>query len=98
MSVLFEEENYSFNTTDSPSAKFDSKNQDKNSLVNQIIMLFFACLCVLGAYYIPKYLSPKTEARVVYFEDITEARMRLIPVNERDNFINKLPSRTPVPR
>ncbi len=99
MPVVFEEENFSFNnTTNSPSAKFDTKNQESSSVAKQTMMLFFACVCVLGAYYIPKYLSPKTEAKVIYFEDITEARMRLVPVKERDDFINKLPSRSSVPQ
>ncbi len=93
MSVVFEEENISFNSQNSQAAQYQRKVEERASPLNQAIMLFFACLCVIGAYYIPKYFNPPQEEKVVYFEDITEARMRLIPAKDRDVYLNSLPSR-----
>jgi hypothetical protein len=90
---VFEEENFTFNTQNTQAAQYQRKVEERASPLNQAIMLFFACLCVLGAYFIPRYLNPPQKEKVVYFEDITEARMRLIPAKDRDAFINKLPSR-----
>ena len=93
MPVLFEEENFSFNNQNSQAAQYQRKAQERTSPLNQAIMLFFAVLCLGGAYYLPSIINPPEEERVVYFEDITEERMRLIPEKDREAFINKLPSR-----
>jgi hypothetical protein len=93
MSVVFEEENISFNDQNSQAAQYQRKVEERASPLNQAIMLFFACLCVVGAYYIPKHFNPPQKEKVVYFEDITEARMRLIPAKDRDAYLNSLPSR-----
>lgn len=93
MPVVFEEENISFNNQNSQAAQYQRKVEERASPLNQAIMLFFACLCLLAAYYIPHYFNPPEEEKVVYFEDITEARMRLIPAKDRDAFVSGLPSR-----
>ena len=59
-------------------------------------MLLFACICIFGAYYIPKIISPVQAEREVYLEDITESRMRLIPEKSRDEVLSKLKSRSAV--
>ncbi len=93
MSVVFEEENFSYNAQNTQAAKYQRKVEERSSPLNQAIMLFFACLCMVGTYYIPRYFNPSEKERVVYFEDITEARMRLIPAKDREAFINNLPTR-----
>lgn len=93
MPVVFEEENISFNSQNSQAAQYQRKVEERASPLNQAIMLFFACLCAVGAYYIPHYLNPPEKERVVYFEDITEARMRLIPAKDRETYLSNLPTR-----
>lgn len=93
MSVVFEEENFSFNNQNSQSVKDQKRLSERTSPLNQAIMLFFACLCVLGAYFVPSYINPPKEGKVIYLEDITESRMRLIPEKDREAFISKFPSR-----
>lgn len=94
MPVVFEDENFSFNSQNTQAAQYDRKAKEKASPLNQVIMLFFALLCACGAYYIPKIVKPVEKEKIVYFEDITEARMRLIPADERDAYLSKLPYRT----
>jgi hypothetical protein len=93
MPVVFEDENFSFNSQNTQAAQYERKVQKKASPLNQAIMLFFALLCLAGAYFVPQLINPPEAEKVVYFEDITEARMRLIPEKDRDAFISKLPSR-----
>lgn len=93
MPVVFEEENFTFNAQNTQAAQYQKRAQEKASPLNQAIMLFFACLCAAGAYFVPHFLNPPEKEKVVYFEDITEARMRLIPAKDRDAFINSLPTR-----
>lgn len=93
MSVVFEEENFSINDQNSQASKYQRKIDGRTSPLNQVSMLFFACLCVLGAYFVPSYINPPKEAKVIYLEDITEARMRLVPEKDREAFISRFPSR-----
>lgn len=93
MPVVFEDENFSFNTDNTRASQYEKKVQERTSPAHQAIMLFFALLCVAGAYYLPKIINPPKEEKIVYFEDITEARMRLIPEKDREAYISRLPSR-----
>lgn len=93
MPVVFEDENISFGNQNSQAAQYYKKVEERSSPLNQAIMLFFACVCAVGAYYVPYYLNPPKKEKIVYLEDITEARMRLVPVKDREDFINNLPSR-----
>ncbi len=97
MPVVFEDENFNFSNNGqhvTAAERYEQKVQVRSSPLNQGIMLFFAILCLLGAYYIPKYLKPSQKEVVIYLEDITESRMRLIPQDQRDSFISSLPSRS----
>ncbi|MCF7865637.1 MAG: hypothetical protein K9M11_03985 [Candidatus Pacebacteria bacterium] len=93
MAVEFEEENVSFNTENTQAAQYEKKVQEKSSLLNQIMMLFFALVCIAASFMLPKFLNPPQTKDVVYFEDLTEVRMRLIPEDERDAYISSLPYR-----
>lgn len=94
MPVIFEEEQAqnSFNTENSQAAIYQRKIQEKTDPVNQVIMLFFAVLCISGAYYLPRIIRPVQAEKEVYLEDITESRMRLIPEKNREEVLSKLKS------
>ncbi len=97
MGVEFEEENISLNAnrfgaTDAHGSPFQGA-QPKASPLKQGVMLATALICIMAAFILPKLFSPKSAAQTVYLEDITEARMRLIPADERDAYISNLPSR-----
>lgn len=93
MAVEFEEENISFNSENTQAAQYERSIQIKASPIKKAASLFFAVICLVGAYMLPKLFNPPQTQEVVYFEDLTEARMRLIPEEERDAYISKLPSR-----
>ncbi len=93
MPVVFEDEQFSFNSQNSQAAQSQRKAEERSSPLNQFIMVLFAVLCLAGAYYLPGIIDPPDKEKVVYFEDITEARMRLVPVKDREAFLNSLPSR-----
>ncbi|MBP6975053.1 MAG: hypothetical protein KBB54_03900 [Candidatus Pacebacteria bacterium] len=93
MPVVFEDEKFSFDTDNTRAAQYDRKVKERASPAHQAIMIFFALLCIAGAYYLPKVINPPKEEKIVYFEDITEARMRLIPEKDREAYISRLPSR-----
>lgn len=94
MPVEFEEENISFNNQNTQAAQYDRKAQEKASPLNQAMMLSFAVICVVLAFVLPKLFNSTEAKEVVYFEDLTEARMRLIPEKDREAYISSLPSRT----
>jgi hypothetical protein len=91
MSVEFEEENFSFNSQNTQAAQDEKRAQETATPLNQAIMLFFAVLCIVGTFMLPKFFNPPQVKEVVYFEDLTEARMRLIPEDEREAYVSKLP-------
>jgi hypothetical protein len=97
MGVEFEEENISINTNrfgaSSAQASPFQGAQPKAGLLKQVMMLVAALACVIAAFVLPTFFTPKTTVQTVYFEDITAARMRLIPEAERDAYISSLPSR-----
>lgn len=97
MGVEFEEENISLNTNrfglaGNQGLQSNGSNP-KASPLKQGMMLALALICLVAALVLPKIFSPKSAAQTVYFEDITEARMRLIPADERNAYISSLPSR-----
>lgn len=94
MSVEFEEEKISFNSQNTQAAQYERAVQEKASPLNQMVMLAFALICIVFAFILPKLFNPTEAKEVVYFEDLTEARMRLIPEKEREAYISSLPSRT----
>lgn len=98
MPVIFEEEQAqnTFNAVNSQAAIYQRKVEERNDPVNQAIMLFFAALCILGAYYLPRIIRPAQAEREVYIEDITESRMRLIPEKSKDEVLSKLKSRNSI--
>lgn len=93
MPVVFEDENFSFNGQNSQSAKYEEKMKRKKDPATQFLMVVIIIVCLIGAYILPSYLNPDKTTEIIYAEDITEARMRLIPEEERANYINSLPSR-----
>lgn len=93
MSVIFEEENFSFNGQNTQSAQYENKMQKRKDPANQFLMVFVIAICLIGAYILPSYINPQNATEIIYAEDITEARMRLIPEEERADYINSLPSR-----
>lgn len=94
MPVEFEEESFSFNNQNTQAVQYEQKVQEKSQPENQITMLFFAAICIVAAFLIPKFFNSSQPKEVVYFEDLTEARMRLVPENEREAFISGLPSKS----
>jgi hypothetical protein len=94
MAVEFEEENFNFNTQNTAQSRYEARVNEVNTPFMKVVMVFFALLCVAGAFYFPTLINPKNNNTVVYVEDLTEARMRLIPANQVNSIVSKLPSRT----
>lgn len=93
MSVVFEEENFSYNGQNTQSAQYENKMNKRKNPLNQFLMVGIIIICLIGAFVLPSYINPKNPADTIYIEDITEIRMNLIPEEERADFINSLPSR-----
>ncbi len=92
MSVVFEEENFSINQKDSKTDQY-SKDTRKVSMLKQITMVIIIAVCVLGTFLVPILRGQREKENIVYIEDITEARMRLVPLKDREAFIARFPSR-----
>ena len=93
MAVEFEEENVVFNQDNSLDAQYKAKIAQKNTPAMQISMLFFALFCGVLAFYAPSYINPPKKENIIYIEDITETRMRLLPPDQLNSILSKLPSR-----
>lgn len=93
MAVEFEEENVTFNQENSVEAQYKAKVAQNNTPVMQITMLLFGVACIILAFYIPSYINPPKKEGIIYIEDLTEARMRLLPQDQLNSIISKLPSR-----
>ena len=93
MAVEFEEENVVFNQDNSLEAQYQAKMSQKATPAMQISMLAFGLVCICLAFYAPSYINPPKKENVIYIEDITEARMRLLPPDQLNSILSKLPSR-----
>ncbi len=99
MSVEFDEEKIamSYNAAHTAEAQYQQAVQASNSPVKQVALLICAGLFIGGALYIPRLINPPEAEPVVYLEDLTEARMRLIPGDVRDGILLNLKSRNQFP-
>ena len=93
MAVEFEEENIVFNQENTAEARYSAKVNERNTPLMQVTMLIFGIVCLVLAFYLPSYINPPKKQKVIYIEDLTEARMRLLPPNKLNSIISKLPSR-----
>lgn len=96
MPVVFEEENAQLSNINASTSRYGQNPagaRPSDSPTTKFAMVTFALLCLIGAYYVPTLINPPHKQEVIYIEDLTEARMRLIPPDEQAAFLRGLPSR-----
>lgn len=103
MPVVFEDENFNFsrggvtaatNNAGATNAGNPFTPAAETSNAKRVMMIIFAIVCIGLAFYIPSIINPSKKQAQVYLEDITEARMRLIPEKDQAEYVSRLPSRS----